>query len=158
MVEFQVKIEAGDLYNYLMAHAYSGMSGLLGSCVGALLLVIFGYNHQGIFLIMGVILLGYLPWTLFLKSRQMMLTVEAFKKPLNYVLDDEGITVSQNETEQKEKWENLYKAVSTGRSIVVYTTRNSACIFPNRELKDQRAKVIEMISTHMAPAKVKIRS
>lgn len=157
MVEFQVKIEAGDLYNYLLMHAYTGSAGIVGTCVGALLIVVFSYNQQWIFLICGCIILGYLPWTLFLKSKQMALTNEAFKQPLHYTLDEEGITVSQNETQQKQTWDTMYKAVSTTRSIIVYTTPNSAAIFPNRELKDQRSKVVEMISTHMEPKKVKIR-
>lgn len=158
MVEFDVKIEAGDLYNYLMAHAYSGMSGLLGSCVGACMIIAFCYTLQWIFLVFGLILLGYLPWNLFLKSRQMVLTVEAFKQPLHYTLSEEGISVSQNGELQTQKWEDLYKAVSTTRSIIVYTTPVSAAIFPNRDLKEQRNAVIEMISTHMTPKKVKIRA
>ncbi len=52
---------------------------------------------------------------------------------------------------------DLYKATATGRSVVVYTTKVSAAIFPNRDLGEQRAEVIAMISTHMDPKKVRIR-
>lgn len=46
------------------------------------------------------------------------------------MLDDEGIHVSQNGTEEMQKWEDIRKAVSTNRSIIVYTSKVNACIFP----------------------------
>lgn len=154
-----MKIESGDLYNYMMAHAYSSASGILGSCVGALLLLVFARDpRQWIFLVCGLILLFYLPVNLKLKSKQTALTNPAFQQPLHYVLDEEGISVSQGETVEKQAWGDLYKATATGKSVIVYTTKVSAAIFPNRNLGEQRARVVEMISTHMPPAKVKIRA
>ena len=82
----------------------------------------------------------------------------AFKKPLHYKLDKEGITVSQDDTEEKQEWAQMYKAVSTGKSIIVYTSRVNASIFPKKDLGENKAKVIEIISTHMPPSKVKIRN
>ncbi len=54
-------------------------------------------------------------------------------------------------------WDGMVKAVSTMNSIAVYTTRTSACIFPKKDLGESRYKVMEIISTHMPPKKVKIR-
>ena len=51
----------------------------------------------------------------------------------------------------------MVKAVSTLHSIVVYTTPVNACIFPKKDLGDNKYKVIEIISAHMPPKKVKIR-
>ncbi len=87
-----------------------------------------------------------------------MLKNPAFKKPLHYKLTEEGIEVSQGDATDSQKWEDMYKAVSTGRSIVVYTSRINACIFPKKDIGEDKYKVIEMISTHMPPKKVKIRS
>ena len=158
MIEFDVKIEAGDLYDYLLAHTYSGASGILGSTFGALLIVFAVMEGQWIFLILGAVLLLYLPWTLFIKSRQQALNNPAFKKPLHYVLDEEGITVSQDGVTQKQAWEDMRKAISTGRSIIIYTSKVNATILPKRSLGDERAAVTEIISTHMPPDKVKIRT
>ena len=105
----------------------------------------------------GIVVLAYLPWNLFLKSRQQALNNPAFRKPLTYLLDEEGIHVSQDDVTQMQKWEDMVKAVSTRNSIIVYTSRMNACIFPRRDMGEKSGKVIEMISTHMAPAKVKIR-
>ena len=68
------------------------------------------------------------------------------------------ITVSQNGEEQHQDWGDMVKALSTGHSIIVYTSRVNATIFPKREMGDKKTDVIEMISTHMPPQKVKIRN
>lgn len=157
-VEFDVQIKAGDLYDYMLQHNYTGASGLIGSTVGALMIVAFFMNRQWIFLIAGVIILLYLPWTLFLKSRQQALMNPAFKKPLHYRMAEEGVFVSQGEVCEKQEWDNMYKAVSTPRSIILYTSVVNAAIFPKRDMRENTAKVVEMISTHMPPNKVKIRN
>ena len=95
MIEFDVKIKAGDLYDYMLRHTYNSFSGMLGSGLGALMVIAGIYLKGWLMVIAGVVLLCYLPWTLFLKSRQQMLANPAFKEPLHYVLDEEGIHVPE---------------------------------------------------------------
>ena len=66
-------------------------------------------------------------------------------------------TVSSAMEEAIQKWSDMYKAISTNRSIIVYTSRVNATIFPRKQLGDDLVQVIGMISTHMPPKKVKIR-
>ena len=157
-VEFDVKMEAGILYDYMMRHTFSSFIGMMGTVVGALLLIVFFAERQALFLIAAVVVLAYQPWSLFLRSRQQMVNNPAFKKPLHYKLTEDGIEVSQDGAVDSQKWEDMYKAVSTGSSIIVYTSRINACIFPKKDMGESKYKVIEMISTHMPPKKVKIRS
>ena len=157
-VEFDVKMEAGILYDYMMHHTFSSFVGMMGTVVGALLLIVFFAERQALFLIAAVVVLAYQPWSLFLRSRQQMVNNPAFKKPLHYKLTEDGIEVSQDGAVDSQKWEDMYKAVSTGSSIIVYTSRINACIFPKKDMGESKYKVIEMISTHMPPKKVKIRS
>lgn len=157
MIEFDVHMKAGDLYDYMLRHTYNSFAGLLGSVVGALMVIGGVYMKGWLMVGAGVILLCYLPWTLFLKSRQQMLANPAFKEPLHYVLNEEGIHVSQNGTEEMQAWDNIVKAVSTGRSLIVYTSRVNACIFPKRDLGDRTTQVIQVISTHLPANKVKIK-
>ena len=156
-IEFDVKISSNVLYDYMLRHTYSSLSGVMGSVVGVLMLILFASNRQPICLIIGVVILLYLPWTLFIKSRQQALSTPAFKKPLHYRLTDEGIEVSQDDTTEQMGWDGMVKAVSTINSIIVYTTKTNACIFPKKDLGDKKYKVIEIISTHMPPGKVKIK-
>lgn len=157
MIELDVKIEAGDLYDYMLRHTYSSAAGVMGSTFGALLILLAIATERWAFIVLGAVLLLYLPWTLFLKSRKQVLSNPSFQKPLHYVLDDTGITISQDEDSVQYFWEELYRVVSSGRSIIVYTSRVNATIFPKRQMEDKKSAVIEMISTHMPPNKVKIR-
>ena len=158
MLELDVKIESKDLYDYMLRHSYNSPSGILGSCFGALLVVLAVLTGQWMYLVFGIIMLAYLPWTLFLRSKKQALTNAGFQKPLHYVLDDTGVTISQGEESVQYLWEEMVKAVSTGRSIILYTSSVNATLFPRRELGDKTAAVIEMISTHMPANKVKIRT
>lgn len=157
MVELDVKIEAKDLYDYMLRHSYNSASGIIGSCFGALLIVFAFMTTQWLYLVLGLIMLLYLPCTLSVRSKQQVLSNPSFQQPLHYMLDDQGITISQGEDSVQYLWEEMHKAVSTGRSIIVYTSKINATIFPRKQMGDQSAAVIEMISTHMSPAKVKIR-
>ena len=158
MIELDIKIEAGDLYDYMLRHSYNSSSGILGSALGAVMVIVALAKSQWLFLIGGLALLLYLPWVLFIKSRQQILNNPVFKEKLHYKLDDEGLTITQGNAEDKQSWADMHKAVSTGRSIILYTSKVNATIFPRRELGDQKTAVVEMISTHMPPDRVKIRN
>lgn len=157
-VEFDVKITPGVLYDYMLYHTYTSAAGLVGAAAGALLVAVFFMGYGVIFLIFGIIILAYLPWTLFIKSRRQYLSNPAFKNPLHYAMTEEGVAVSQGGETQSQKWEDMYRAASTPKSLILYTSPVNASIFPRKDLGDKGAGVIEMISTHMPPKKVKIRS
>lgn len=155
-VEFDVKMNAGVLFDYMLHHTYTGSAGILGSAVGALGVVAFFMNGYPLYLILGVIILFYQPVSLWLRAKKQSLN-PVFKEPLHYKMTEEGVTVSQGETEQFQSWDDMYRAVSTGRSIILYTGRINASIFPRADLGQKQAEVIGMISTHMPPKKVNIR-
>lgn len=158
MVELDIKIGAGDLYDYMLMHNYNSPAGIMGSVLGAVMVMVGLTKAHWILVIAGIILLLYLPWTLFVKSRQQILNNPVFKQPLHYVLDESGITISQGETSTSQAWDDMVKAVSTGKSIIVYTSRVNATIFPKNQMGDKKEAVIEVISKNMPPKKVKIRA
>lgn len=158
MVELDVKIEAGDLYDYMLMHTYNSAAGIMGTAFGAVLILLAVGTQRWAFIALGAVVILYLPWTLFVRSRRQVLSNPSFQKPLHYVLDEEGLTISQGEDSVQYPWEEMHKAVSTGRSIILYTSRVNATLFPRCQMEDKKTDVIEMISTHMPPNKVKIRS
>lgn len=156
-VEFDVKITAADLYDYMLSHTYNSFSGLFGSVVGAMFVVMYFYVGYFLYLIAGVVILLYIPGSLFLRAHKQVALNEAFKKPLHYVLTDEGVTVSQGENEMFSEWDVVYKAKSTNRSLLIYTSKVNAWIFPKRDLGKDKEAVIQIISAHVAPDKIKIK-
>ena len=92
MVELDVKITSGDLYDFLLRHSYNSVSGLLGAAIGALGVVVGISRQYWIYLILGVVILLYLPWTLFIKSKQQVANNPVFREPLHYDLDENANT------------------------------------------------------------------
>ncbi len=156
-MEFDVKMTPAVMYDYLMHHTYSSMSGIIGAVAGAFCLIVFLANRYFIYLIAGIVILAYLPITLYLKAQQQVQLTPAFKKPLHYRLDEEGIIVSQDGAEEMQGWDACYKAVSTRNSIILYTSKTTASIFPRKDLGQKTEALIQIISTHMPAGKVKIR-
>ena len=52
----------------------------------------------------------------------------------------------------------ISKQKATGKSIILYTSAVNASIFPRADLKEKEVAVIEMISKHLPPTKVKIKA
>jgi len=156
-LEFQTKMTANILYDYMLQHTYNSPAGILGSGVGAVLVVAAFGAHNFLYFLGGLVLLLYLPCSLFIRSLKQMQSTPAFQQPLSYKISEEGIRVSQGEQSQLQKWENMYRAVSTKSSIIVYTSKINAWIFPRKDMGAMAPKVIEMISTHMPAGKVRIR-
>ena len=156
-VRLKVKITASDIYDYMLYHQYNSAAGLIGSGVGALMVVAFFMNRHFIFLIAGVVILLYLPCSLFLKSRQQALLNPVFQQELEYILNEDGLTIKQGEAEESQGWDNMHKAVSTSKSIIIYTSPINATIIPKRCMEDFKMDVIRVISVNMPPKKVKIK-
>ena len=156
-LEFDIKVTAKTMYDYLLHHPYSSLSGILGTIVGVFLLMGFLSTKYPVYLIAGIFVILYLPFNLWIKANQQVQNNPVFKEALHYKLTDEGISVSQGESGESMPWEQCYKAVSTNASIILYTSKTTASIFPRKDLGEKKDALIEMISTHMEPQKVKIR-
>ena len=157
LYEVDVHMDTAVLYDYMLRHTYTSPFGLVATLLGCMSIVFFMGGAGALYLIIGIVVLGYLPWNLFLSARRQALTNEAFQKPLHYSFTEEGVYVSQGETVQMQAWKDMYKAISTGRSIVLYTSRVNASVFPRQDLGEDTATVIQLIATHMPPQKVRIR-
>lgn len=157
MIECDVKIGKADLYDYNLKYTYSIFINILAEIVGFVAVVygIYGGNYP--LAIIGLLVVVYLPVTLWIRSAQVAALSPAFKNPLHYRLDDEGLTVSQGENEETISWGDCVKAVSTSRSVLVFTSRTGATIFPRNQLGDKMPLIIQCISQNMSSDKVNIK-
>ena len=55
-IEFDVKITPNALYDYMLHHTYGKLSGLMGSMVGVLMILLFFSSRQVVALIVGIVL------------------------------------------------------------------------------------------------------
>ena len=157
MIECDVKIGKADLYDYNLKYTYSQFINILAEIIGVLAVAYGIYSANYPLAVIGAVVVVYLPVTLWMRSAQVAALSPAFKEPLHYRLDDEGLTISQGENEETIKWDNCVKAVSTTRSVLVFTSRTTATIFPRKQLGDKIPPVIQCISRNMSPDKVNIK-
>ncbi len=156
-VSFDVKMTTSKLYDFNLQHSYKKPVSLIASALGVVFIIMFVGYMKWYYLAAGLLLILYLPVSLFRSSFMKMQMVEFFKEPVSYVLNDEGITVKAQGEEQTVPWDACTKACNTRQSYFVYTGRNSAFIFPKADMGDKTSDVLQMISTHMDPKNVKIK-
>ena len=156
-IEFDVKMTSGKMYDYMLRHTFTSFAGIVGELLGIALIVGFFAYGQWLYLLAGIVCVLYQPVALYYRARRQVNSNEVFKEPLHYKLDDSGVTVRSGDNTDSLALEKMYKAVSTTRSVILYTSRINACIFPKEDMGDKKADVIAMISTHMDPKQVNIR-
>ncbi|MBQ1172860.1 MAG: YcxB family protein [Lachnospiraceae bacterium] len=157
LYEIDVQIKASDLFDYSLRHSYTSLGGLLSTIVGILMIyAYFAKNASPLYLIFGIIVVFYIPINLFLMSRQQAMQ-ETFQKPLHYAFYENGMEVSQDDIREMIGWDYIVKAVATSKSIIVYTGKNRASIFPRRDLQPDATALIRVLSTHVDPKKMKIK-
>lgn len=157
LYEIDVQIKASDLFDYSLRHSYTSLGGLLSTIVGILMIyAYFAKNASPLYLIFGLIVVFYIPINLFLMSRQQAMQ-ETFQKPLHYAFYENGMEVSQDDLKEMIGWDYIVKAVATSKSIIVYTGKNRASIFPRRDLQPDATALIRVLSTHVDPKKMKIK-
>lgn len=157
-IEFDVKMTTAKMYDYMLYHTFRSFAGIMGEVVGIMLIACFFAAHKPLYLIAGIIVVFYLPVSLYINAKKQVMLNPVFKETLHYTLDDEGISITVGENSDSQKWADMHKAVSSGKSIIIYTNKINACIFPKADLKEKLPDVIRMISTHMDPKRVTIRT
>ena len=157
-IEFDVQMTTSKMYDYMLYHTFRSFSGIMGEVVGIMLIACFFAARKPLYLIAGIIVVLYLPIALYMNAKKQVMLNAVFKTPLHYILDEEGITVQSGDATDSQKWTDMHKAVSSSKSIIIYTNKINACIFPKEDLGSKLPDVIKMISTHMDPKRVVIRT
>ncbi|MBP5529853.1 MAG: YcxB family protein [Lachnospiraceae bacterium] len=156
-VRFDVQMTTSKLYDFNLQHSYKKPISIIASAVGVVFLFLFLQQLKWYYLAAALLLIFYLPVSLLRSSFMKVKMIDFFKEPVSYLLNDDGITVFAQGEEQTVPWSDCVKACNTRQSYFVYTGRNSAFIFPKKDMGDKTGDVLMMINTHMDPAKVKIK-
>ena len=156
-LELEILMNFRALYDYLLRHSYSSAAGILGSCFGVAGILLFLSHRHVLYLIMGLVILFYLPVELARRAKLTMLTNPVFKKPLRYRFSADGIEVAQGEDRSFVGWDGCTKAVSTKKSIILYTGKNNACVFPREQITGGAETLISVLASHMEAKRVKIK-
>lgn len=156
-MELDVQITKKDLYDYQLYHAYTSPSGLFGTIAGCLFIVGFINTGTPLYLVIGAFIILYFPWTLRIRAASQAQS-PVFKEPLHYKLSEEGLEISAGEEKQLVSWESITKVSATGKTIMLYTSRVNAFLFPKRVLGERSGEFVQVVSRYVAPDKMKVKT
>lgn len=156
-VQFDVKMTTSKLYDFNLQHSYKKPVSILATAMGVAFILLFINQMKWYFLVAAALMIFYLPISLLRSSFMRVKLLPAFQEPITYVINDEGITIKSQGEEQMVPWENCIKACNTKQSYFIYTAKNAAFIFPQKDMGDKNVQVLQLINAHMDPNKIKIR-
>ena len=156
-VKFSVQITVKDMFLFLLHHSYRGVSLLMDAIVtfGALGLLLAGFGEGDPVKIGALIFVALLfpvvhPLQLYFKAKKQVKKNDVFKMPLDYMLNDEGITLSQGAEAQSFSWADVYQIREYKTQILVYTGRVYACIWPKHALSECENEIRELFKKHLS--------
>ncbi len=156
-VKFSVQIKVKDMFVFLMHHSYHGISLVIDAAItaGAIALLVTGEGQNSPASTVVLVVLALLfpvmnPLLLYRRAKKQVTKNEVFRKPLCYVLTDEGITMSQGEVTQSFAWADVYRIREYKSLFAVYTGRVYACIWPKRELAACEKEVRELFQKQLS--------
>lgn len=157
MIEFDVNITVKDMYDYNFYHNYRNIGGVLGILIGLICIVLCYLGYKSNANISYTLLMGFMgafftvitPFRIYIKSIQQVKLTPMFKKTLNYKIDAENITVSQEDQSAAMPLKDIWKVVDTGKSVIIYVTKVRAYIFPKRDIAEKYDKLCEILKANL---------
>ena len=143
-IKLTIHIKTMDMFRFFMKHFYSGFSGIFGLILslGAFVFLLFRLGKSEPFQILLLIILASLftvlqPVQFLMKAYQQVKILPIYKIPLEYVLNDTGIHVKQNEETVDLPWENIKKVTECKKEVYIYTSAVHAFILPKSQMKEK---------------------
>ncbi|MBU9726412.1 YcxB family protein [Diplocloster modestus] len=164
-IKFDVKMTAQTMYDFMLYHSYRNFQGVFGTFLGAAVLILaimtFGDVSTGytiLYLAFAVIFLVYTPLGLYTKAKRQVAMTPAFKKPITYILNPEGIATEQDGNKAQAKWSDIYKVRKTKKSLLLYLNKVNAVILPIESMGVQYDEVAACIREHIPENRVRIKA
>lgn len=149
MVQFDSKISEQDLYEFNLHHVYTSSQGIISLVAGGIgigaAIVSFGtvdMFYTVAYVILGILFLIYLPVTLKIKSKSQLAMSPVLQGTLHFSMEDDGIVVTTDVVAEGQDnkavlpWKNVYKIVTTKKSLLIYSSRVNAYIIPKNQVID----------------------
>lgn len=156
-VDFDTKINTSVLFDYKLQTLYKQPVTIIMTAIGCLMIYGFITLHRWYYPLIAAILILYPPIDMLRLSFMQAKMVPAYKNGTHYHLSAEGVEITVGEESQKAPWSTFTKAAGTRSSYFLYTSKNTALIFPKASMGEKTEDVLRIISANMSPDKVKIR-
>ncbi|MBR4719782.1 MAG: YcxB family protein [Lachnospiraceae bacterium] len=156
-VEFDVNMTTPVMYDYMMYHTVTGIQFWMAVAIGIMVCVIFFVNHNPLYLLAGIVVIAYLPIERYIQAKKQVTLNPVFKETLHYTLDDDKMAVDVMDEHMEAEWTSITKARSTKKSLILYTNRVTATIFPKESLGEDYDKAVELINKGVPAGRVRIK-
>ncbi|MCR5406703.1 MAG: YcxB family protein [Lachnospiraceae bacterium] len=156
-IEFDVKMTTPVMYDYMMYHTLTGIQFWMAGVIGILLFVMFFVDHNPLYIIAGLAVIVYLPIERYIQAGKQVTLNPVFKETLHYTLDDEMMAIDVLDEHMEAKWDQVVKVRSTKKSLILYTNRVTATIFPKESLGKDYERAVDLIKKGVPQDRVKIR-
>ncbi|WP_310601971.1 YcxB family protein [Anaerosporobacter sp.] len=163
-VNLKIELKVSDMYEFLLRHAYTSISGLIGVGISLVALVFFFIGlkdsdaYQSVLLLLIASLFTIInPIQLRLKAKQQVCLNPMFKIPLEYEFSETGIVVKQNEEQAELVWADTFKVVETKSLIIIYFSKVTGYILPKSQMGEQKETLMELIKGNVDAKYCKFR-
>ena len=166
-LEFNIKLKAKDMFHFNMYQTYSGFSGWSSIILSMVLLGLAAYTFytQGeamlprvfMYIGIGIVLLVYIPATLWLRAKQSIKASPVLSQSLHYCVNEEGFTVKQGEASGVLTWKQVYKMVATKHLVLVYSGRLNAYVIPREQLGDIYVALAKLAKEKLPKFRVRMK-
>ncbi len=163
-IKLTIHIKTMDMFRFFMKHFYSGFSGIFGVFLssGALLMLLFSIGKREPFQLLLLLILASLftvlqPLQFLMKAYQQVHMMPIYKAPIDYVLDETGIHVKQNEENVDLPWEKMHKVTEGSKGIYIYTSPIHSFIFPKNQMEENAEPVRALLKEKISSDKCKLK-
>lgn len=160
-----VKMKAEYIYDLLLFHTYSKLSGFLINVLG-LAVIITGGLMLGIdkiqltqallYVAAGILFLSYTPFTLKRRAKQLVKAPQ-YQSKIAYGFDETGIKEEVSDKVNHYTWSQVEKAISTPKDIAFYVGKEEALILPKESFGENFFPVMKLIADNITRDKIYIR-
>ncbi len=155
-IKFDVKVGVKELYFFLLHYNYASVNGAISLLLSLVSLGVFVFRLQyewstsnWFFLAIGLLFTVVQPVLLLKMAVTQKIKNPSMNDPLEYELREDGILLRQNDLEQLAPWDGIAKVVENKKQILVYTSRVNACIWPKKQLEEQKEELKLYVSEHV---------
>lgn len=140
-VKCNIYLKTKHLFEFQLYNTYHGFFGIISAAiiVFSIILLLTGFNEKGtiqkilIFLIL-LIFLIVIPVLIYRSAITQLKASPIYEKPLEYGINNEGITINTENLNLTSKWNEIKSAIESRHSIILYSTHLGAFILPKSEI------------------------
>ncbi len=153
IVQTTVNTKTGDLFRFMLFHAYSKISGALTLVLSIISLVMFPISYliwkdNLATVAFGIIVVIYLiitPLNMFSQSRRQVLSNPVFKNLITYHISEEIFEVQQYTGTARFYWSQLLKIRITPFDYLFYVNSEQAFILPKKSVDPEEVELLNKI-------------